>query len=139
LQVIRDWVLKFNAHGPDGLVDRKAPGQPPRLNDAHRASLAAVLESGPIPTVHGVGAGGSSKAPARRFRSPLQPSLRPAPARRAAPARAPPTSSTPASRPRLCRFTISLPFPRLVVACGRFCKIAEGERRSWQAGDVQVA
>ena len=26
LQVIRDWVLRFNAHGPDGLIDRKAPG-----------------------------------------------------------------------------------------------------------------
>ena len=38
LQVIRDWVLKFNAHGPDGLVDRKAPWQPPRLNDAHRVA-----------------------------------------------------------------------------------------------------
>src|SRR6516165_7264848 len=70
LQVIRDRVLKFNARGPDRLIDRKAPGQPPRLNDEHRASLAAVLESGPIPAVHGVGAGGSSKAPARRFRSP---------------------------------------------------------------------
>ena len=54
LQIIRDWVLKFNAHGPDGLIDRKAPGQPPRLNDEHRAALAAVLESGPIPAVHGV-------------------------------------------------------------------------------------
>ena len=54
LQVIRDWVLKFNAHGLDGLIDRKAPGQPPRLNDDHRAALAAVLESGPIPAVHGV-------------------------------------------------------------------------------------
>jgi len=32
LQVIRDWVVKFNAQGPDGLIDRKAPGQPPRLN-----------------------------------------------------------------------------------------------------------
>jgi len=39
LQVIRDWVLKFNAHGPDGLIDRKAPGQPPRLNDEHRAGV----------------------------------------------------------------------------------------------------
>ena len=54
LQVIRDWVLKFNAHGPDGLIDRKAPGQRPRLNDEHRAALAAVMESGPIPAVHGV-------------------------------------------------------------------------------------
>jgi transposase len=54
LQVVRDWVLKFNAHGPDGLIDRTAPGQPPRLNDEHRAALAALLESGPIPAVHGV-------------------------------------------------------------------------------------
>jgi transposase len=54
LQIVRDWVLKFNAHGPDGLIDRKAPGQAPRLNDEHRAALAAILESGPIPAVHGV-------------------------------------------------------------------------------------
>jgi transposase len=54
LQVVRDWALKFNALGPDGLIDRKAPGQAPRLNDEHRAALAAILESGPIPAVHGV-------------------------------------------------------------------------------------
>jgi len=54
VQIIRDWVVKFNAHGPDGLIDRKAPGQPSRLNDSHRAALAAVIESGPIPSVHGV-------------------------------------------------------------------------------------
>jgi transposase len=54
LQIVRDWALKFNAHGPEGLVDRKAPGQPPRLNDIHRAALAATLESGPVPAVHGV-------------------------------------------------------------------------------------
>ena len=46
--------MKFNADGPEGLIDRKAPGQPPRLNDGHRAALAAILESGPIPAVHGV-------------------------------------------------------------------------------------
>jgi transposase len=54
LQIVRDWVLKFNADGPDGLIDRKAPGQPPRLTDAHRTALATVLESGPTPAVHGV-------------------------------------------------------------------------------------
>jgi len=54
LQIVRDWVLRFNARGADGLIDRKAPGQPPRLGDAHRAALAATLESGPIPAVHGV-------------------------------------------------------------------------------------
>ena len=36
LQIVHDWVVKFNVHGPDGLIDRKAPGQPPRLNSAHR-------------------------------------------------------------------------------------------------------
>src|ERR1700733_14716196 len=54
LQIVRDWVLKFNAHGPDGLIDRKPPGQAPRLNDMHRAALAAIIESGPIPAAHGV-------------------------------------------------------------------------------------
>ena len=54
LQIIRDWVMKFNAHGPGGLIDRKPPGQAPRLNGVHRAALAAIIESGPIPAVHGV-------------------------------------------------------------------------------------
>ena len=54
LQIVRDWVVKFNAHGPDGLIDRKAPGQPSRLNDTHRAAIARMIESGPIPAVHGV-------------------------------------------------------------------------------------
>ena len=53
-QIIRDWVLRFNADGPQGLVDRKAPGQPPRLNQRHRAALVAAIDSGPIPAVHGV-------------------------------------------------------------------------------------
>ena len=54
VQIVRDWVVKFNAHGPAGLIDRKAPGQPSRLNAEHRAALAAIIESGPIPAVHGV-------------------------------------------------------------------------------------
>ena len=54
LQIVRDWVVKFNAQGPDGLIDRKPPGQPSRLNNTHRAALCAIIESGPIPAVHGV-------------------------------------------------------------------------------------
>ena len=54
LQIVRDWVVKFNAHGPDGLIDRKPPGQPSRLTDAHRAALMARIDDGPIPSVHGV-------------------------------------------------------------------------------------
>ena len=54
LQIVRDWVLRFNADGPDGLLDRKPPGAPPRLSSAHRAALARIVEEGPIPAVHGV-------------------------------------------------------------------------------------
>src|ERR1700686_1210204 len=54
LQIIRDWVLRFNARGPDGLLDGKSPGQPPKLNDAQRQAIVRMIESGPIPAVHGV-------------------------------------------------------------------------------------
>ncbi len=54
LQIVRDWVLTFNADGPPGLVDRKAPGQPSRLDAVHRAALVGQIESGPIPAIHGV-------------------------------------------------------------------------------------
>ena len=54
LQIIRDWVVKFNALGPDGLIDRKPPGQPPRLNDVQRQAIVQMIESGPIPAIHGV-------------------------------------------------------------------------------------
>ncbi len=54
LQIVRDWVVKFNASGPTGLIDRKPPGQPSRLDDTHRAALRMVIESGPIPAIHGV-------------------------------------------------------------------------------------
>jgi transposase len=54
LQIVRDWVVKFNAHGPEGLIDRKPPGQPSRLTDAHRTALMALIDEGPIPSVHGV-------------------------------------------------------------------------------------
>ncbi len=53
-QIVRDWAVKFNALGPDGLIDRKPPGLPSKLNDTHRAALVVVIESGPMPAVHGV-------------------------------------------------------------------------------------
>ena len=54
LQTIRDWVLRFNARGPDGLIDGKAPGRATKLNGAQRQELARIIESGPIPAIHGV-------------------------------------------------------------------------------------
>jgi transposase len=54
LQVVRDWVVKFNAHGPEALIDRKPPGRSPKLTNPHRAALATQLDEGPIPAIHGV-------------------------------------------------------------------------------------
>jgi transposase len=54
LQTVRDWVLAFNAKGPPGLVNGKAPGNAPLLSQAHRQALLEIVESGPIPAVHGV-------------------------------------------------------------------------------------
>src|SRR6202171_6826150 len=53
LQIIRDWVIRFNASGPIGLLNGKAPGQPSKLNDAQRQAIAQMIESGPLPAVHG--------------------------------------------------------------------------------------
>jgi transposase len=53
-QIVRDWVVKFNADGPDGLIDRKIPGRPSKLEETHRDALRRIIESGPIPAVHGV-------------------------------------------------------------------------------------
>ncbi len=54
LQTVRDWVLRFNAAGPPALIDRKAPGKPPKLGAAQQAALVEIVEAGPIPAVHGV-------------------------------------------------------------------------------------
>ena len=54
LQIVRDWVVRFNTRGPDGLINGKAPGRRPKLTDAQREALVAIVESGPIPEIHGV-------------------------------------------------------------------------------------
>lgn len=54
LQTLRDWVLAFNAEGPPGLLNGKAPGNPPILNATQRQALADMVEAGPVPAVHGI-------------------------------------------------------------------------------------
>ena len=54
LQIIRDWVLKLNARGPDGLIDYKGSGPTRILSNEHRRALATAIEDGPLPAVHGV-------------------------------------------------------------------------------------
>lgn len=53
-QVVRDWVLRFNEDGAEGLIDRKAPGASPKLNDDQREALIAIVERGPYPAVDDV-------------------------------------------------------------------------------------
>jgi transposase len=53
-QTLRDWVIRFNEQGPEGLTNMVSPGSPPKLDEEHRAFLARVVEEGPIPAVHGV-------------------------------------------------------------------------------------
>ena len=53
-QTLRDWVHRFNAAGPDGLVDRKAPGRQRRLEPEQQRELARCLENGPELTQDGV-------------------------------------------------------------------------------------
>jgi transposase len=54
LQIVRDWVLRFNAKGPDGLIDGKAPGGRALLGEEQRRALTQMVEDGPIPAAHGV-------------------------------------------------------------------------------------
>jgi transposase len=54
LQTLRDWVVRFNARGPDGLIDGKAPGNARKLNDSQRQALVNIVERGPMPAIHGV-------------------------------------------------------------------------------------
>ena len=53
-QTLRDWVIRFNQYGPDGLTNIPSPGAPPKLDPTHRAFLGRMVEEGPIPAVHGV-------------------------------------------------------------------------------------
>jgi transposase len=53
-QTLRDWVIRFNEQGPEGLINIPSPGVPPKLGKKQRAFLHRLVEDGPIPAVHGV-------------------------------------------------------------------------------------
>src|SRR6185369_15135922 len=53
-QTLRDWVIRFNDQGPDGLINKSSPGAPGKLSKEHKAYLARLIEEGPIPAIHGV-------------------------------------------------------------------------------------
>ena len=53
-QILRDWALRFNAEGPDGLIDRQAPGPTPKLTPEQLAAVVRLVEDGQILAIHGV-------------------------------------------------------------------------------------
>ena len=53
-QTLRDWVLRYNELGADGLVSRLAPGPAPKLSDAQMTALRALVISGPDTAIHKV-------------------------------------------------------------------------------------
>jgi transposase len=53
-QTLRDWVHRFNASGPDGLIDNWTEGPKPRLSVEQLAQFAQIVEVGPDRQVDGV-------------------------------------------------------------------------------------
>ena len=53
-QTLRDWVIRYNEEGVDGLRDRPRPGRPPQLDDTQLAELARLVEDGPDINLHRV-------------------------------------------------------------------------------------
>src|ERR1700753_3679313 len=47
LQIIRDWVIRFNARGAAGLLDGKSPGQPSWLNAVQRPGILLIIGGRP--------------------------------------------------------------------------------------------
>lgn len=48
-QTLRDWVIRFNAVGADGLRDQSRPGRPTRMTEGQQATLKAIVLRGPDP------------------------------------------------------------------------------------------
>jgi transposase len=46
-QTLRDWVIRYNEHGIDGLVDRPRSGRPPLLSVEQEAELVTWVDQGP--------------------------------------------------------------------------------------------
>ena len=55
-QTLRDWVLRYNEAGLNGLMDRWAGGRPRGLDAAEEAELCQLILKGPDPETDGISA-----------------------------------------------------------------------------------
>lgn len=53
-QSLRDWVHRFNAEGPSGLVDKPRSGRPPRMTAPQLQALDELVDAGPNLETNGV-------------------------------------------------------------------------------------
>jgi transposase len=53
-QTLRDWVDRFNASGPEGLIDNRTEGPKPRLSEEQLVQFAKIVEAGPDPEKDGI-------------------------------------------------------------------------------------
>ena len=55
-QTLRDWVVRYNEHGIDGLADRWGDGRPPTFDGQEQAELMRIVLDGPDPEASGLSA-----------------------------------------------------------------------------------
>jgi transposase len=55
-QTLRDWVMRYNELGIDGLADRPRDGRPSKLAREEKAELLSIVLAGPDPEASGLSA-----------------------------------------------------------------------------------
>ena len=55
-QTLRDWVIRYNEHGLDGLSDQWGEGRPSKLTVEEKVALVEIVLAGPDSEVSGVSA-----------------------------------------------------------------------------------
>jgi transposase len=55
-QTLRDWVIRYNARGIDGLADQPREGRPPKLEPHEKAELIEIVLAGADPETSGISA-----------------------------------------------------------------------------------
>ena len=55
-QTLRDWVIRYNEHGLDGLADQPRDGRPPKLDAREKVELVEIVLAGPDAQTSGISA-----------------------------------------------------------------------------------
>ena len=53
-QTLRDWVIRYNARGIDGLADQPRQGRPPKLEPHEQTELIEIVLAGADPETSGI-------------------------------------------------------------------------------------